>query len=96
MNRRVGRLSLELLVRIAARTGLHLRLQSARDRSGDPLAAASQYPPPRRSAVIEASKGAVRNQASGLTPGERAEAFLEHNEWLAELKAAGASRASPR
>jgi predicted XRE-type DNA-binding protein len=79
MNGRVARLSLELLLRVAARAGVGLALQP------DEATAPAQR---HASRVIDEGRAALAALEARRTPSERAEAFLEHNEWLAALAAA--------
>ena len=78
MNGQVRRLSLELLLRVAARAGVALELQPEAA-----IAPAELH----GSRVIAEGRAAHAVLEAHLTPAERAEAFLEHNEWLAALAA---------
>ena len=91
-NGHVHDLSIELLLRIAIRAGLVLTLQTGRDADeagafisglvrGGARTFASQLAMEARES-LEASR-------RHLTPAERLEAFLQHNQLLAELHQAG-------
>ena len=88
VNGRVSDLSIEFLLRIAVRVGLALTLQTGRDASeagafvscfaqGNIPATGSELASQARQLLLESERR--------LTPGERLDAFLEHNQLLAEL-----------
>lgn len=91
MNGRVSDLSLELLIRIAVRAGLPMTLQTGQvpEEAGAfvarnaPLVSRAQ-PSPSSDGARKALIGSERH----LTPAQRLEAFLEHNQLLGELHAA--------
>jgi predicted XRE-type DNA-binding protein len=87
-NGRVSDLSIEFLLRIAVRAGIPMTLQTGRDAAE---AGAFVWGLVRGSAHAQGSK--LASEASGLmvesernlTPGERLEAFLEHNQLVGAL-----------
>jgi predicted XRE-type DNA-binding protein len=88
INGRVSDLSIEFLLRVAVRAGLPVTLQTGRDAAE---AGAFISGLARRSAHASGSKLAKEARESllkserRLTPGERLEAFLEHNQLLGAL-----------
>lgn len=92
INGRVSDLSIEFLLRVAVRAGLPITLQTGRDAQE---AGAFVSGLPRRSSRAPESKLAKEARESlveterRLTPGERLEAFLEHNQLLGALNQAG-------
>lgn len=92
MNGRVHDLSIEFLLRVAIRAGLVLTLQTGRhaEEAGAFISSliGGRHRPNGSTLGDEARKS---SGASGkhLTPTERLEAFLEHNQLLAELQQAG-------
>jgi predicted XRE-type DNA-binding protein len=99
INGRVSDISLELLIRAAARAGLALTLQTGRVpqeagafASGTP----SQSSRPFRSKLGEEARESLHQSASRLTPAERLQAFVEHNQLLGALHDAGRAAAAQR
>ena len=93
INGRVSDLSLELLIRVAARAGLPLALQIG---LVPQEAGAFSSPTHSRSSRASQSKlgnaarrSLVQSESSRLTPSQRLEAFLEHSQLLCALRAAG-------
>jgi predicted XRE-type DNA-binding protein len=91
-NGRVSDLSIELLLRVAVRAGLPITLQTGRDAkeagafiSG--LARGSTRA--RGSKLAREARESLAAFERRLTPGERLEAFLEHNQLLATFHQAG-------
>jgi predicted XRE-type DNA-binding protein len=92
VNGHTSDLSLELLLRIAVRAGLRITLQTGLipQEAGAYVAVGRPF-----SARTFPSKIAVRSHASlkeslrKLTPGQRLEAFLEHNQLASELRETG-------
>jgi predicted XRE-type DNA-binding protein len=88
INGRVSDLSIEFLLRVAVRAGLPVTLQTGRDAAE---AGAFVSGLARRSTHTSGSKLANEARESlleserRLTPGERLEAFLEHNQLLGEF-----------
>jgi len=97
VNGRVEDISLELLIRIAVRAGLPLALQTGRgpEEAGAFRTLARQRAP--RSTVDAAARESRLLAEQRLTPTQRLEAFLEHNQLLAELHRSGraASASNP-
>ena len=92
VNGRTADLSLELLLRIAVRAGLRLTLQTGLIPQEAGAYVVAGQPASERTLP---SKVAVRTHASlneslrGLTPAQRVEAFLEHNQLVNELRESG-------
>lgn len=92
INGRVSDLSIELLLRVAVRAGLAITLQTGRDAkeagafvSG--LARRSHRAP--GSKLAKEARESLAESERRLTPGERLEAFLEHNQLVGALHQAG-------
>jgi predicted XRE-type DNA-binding protein len=91
-NGRVHDLSIELLLRVAIRAGLVLTLQTGRDASEAGAFISGFIGGSVRATDSKLEKEARKSlHASGkhLTPTERLEAFLQHNELLAAFHQAG-------
>jgi len=89
INGRVSDLSIELLIRVAVRAGLPVTLQTGRvpAEAGAFVSAHEKHPHvTARSALAEAARESVMRTERALTPSERLEAFLEHNQLLGELR----------
>lgn len=92
MNGRVADLSLELLIRIAVRLRLSLVLQT-----GEVPAEAGAYLPAGSgllqansgSKVADSARESLNEGFRRLTPEQRLDAFLEHNQLMSELSEAG-------
>jgi len=105
VNGRTADLSLELLLRIAVRAGLRLTLQTGLipQEAGAYVAAsrpASNGTHPSK--VAGRARASLNESLRELTPAQRVEAFLEHNQLMNELRETGRaaqtlalSRASP-
>jgi predicted XRE-type DNA-binding protein len=98
VNGRTSDISLELLLRIAVRAGLRITLQTGLI----PQEAGAFLSADRRSADRAfPSKSAARSRASPkeslreLTPAQRLEAFVEHNQLVSELHEAGRAARAP-
>lgn len=99
VNGRVSDLSLELLIRISVRAALPLTLQTGKvpeeagafTAMGAPVASRI-----RSSPSSEAAREMLLDSEQQLTPEQRLEAFLEHNQQMAELYAAGQTAESTR
>jgi predicted XRE-type DNA-binding protein len=87
VNGRVGELSLELLIRIAVRAGLPVVLQTGREPSeaGAYIAGAPIAGRAPQSRVAEDAQHALAESARRLTPEQRLEAHLRHNELVTAL-----------
>jgi predicted XRE-type DNA-binding protein len=106
VNGRTSDLSLELLLRIAVRAGLCLTLQTGHipQEAGAYVAASRPASDRTFASKIAAHSRASLNEAlRELTPAQRVEAFLEHNQLVNELRETGRaaqtlalSHASPR
>jgi predicted XRE-type DNA-binding protein len=91
-NGRVHDLSIELLLRVAIRAGLVLTLQTGRDSkeagafiSGLVRVSARA----NESKLANAARKSLESSGKQLNAGERMQAFLQHNQLLAELRNAG-------
>jgi predicted XRE-type DNA-binding protein len=106
VNGRTSDLSLELLLRIAVRAGLRVTLQTGLiPQEAGAYVAASRPAPDRTfpSKVVADSHASLHESFRELTPAQRVEAFLEHNQLVHELLETGRaaqtralSHASPR
>jgi len=98
MNGRVAELSLELLIRIAFRAGLHLVLQTGNEPSEAGAFVAGATPARSRlsSKVGEGAREALLETARRLTPEQRLDAHLQHNRLVAELHRAGRTAEAKR
>lgn len=92
LNGRVSDMSLELLIRAAARAGLSMTIQTGRAPQ-EAGAYVSEVPLPSfrasRSRLGEEVQQSLIRSASHLTPAERLQAFLEHNQLQGALHQAG-------
>jgi transcriptional regulator with XRE-family HTH domain len=91
MNGHVSDLSIELLIRIAVRAGLSITLHTGRssEEAGAFVSASSRDPlraSPSR--LADEARQSVLRSGQRLTPSERLEAFLEHNQLLGTLREA--------
>ena len=92
VNGRTSDLSLELLLRIAVRAGLRITLQTGLvpQEAGAHVAASRPASNRAFASKIAADSHASLNEAlRELTPAQRVEAFLEHNQLVHELREAG-------
>ena len=92
MHGKVAHLSLELLIRIAVRTGLPVVLQTGKDAEeagafvvGGPL----QERRIVRSTVADEARQALSEDARNLTPQQRLEAHARHSQLMVALHRAG-------
>jgi transcriptional regulator with XRE-family HTH domain len=91
-NGRVHDLSIELLLRIAIRAGLVLTVQTGRDSSeaGVFVSSFARGGIPADSSKLAAeARSSLEASEKLLSPAERLEAFLQHNQLMAELHRAG-------
>lgn len=98
LNGRVSDLSLELLIRTAARAGLPMTLQIGRvphEAGAFVSRARSRSSRPSPSRLGEETRDSLNASASRLTPAEQLQAFLEHNQLLATLHKAGRTARKP-
>jgi len=93
VNGRVDNLSIELLIRIAVRAGLSLTLQTGdvAEQAGVfvPIPSARPTAGKAKSQLADEARRAAERSDRRLTPSQRLEAFLDHNQLLAELHRAG-------
>jgi predicted XRE-type DNA-binding protein len=91
-NGRVHDLSIELLLRVAIRAGLVLTLQTGRDAKEAGAFTSGIVRGNTRaneSKLANEARKSLEDTGKLLTPSERLEAFLQHNQLLAELHQAG-------
>ena len=93
MNGRVSDLSIEFLIRIAVRAGLPMTLQTGRlpEEAGAFISRLAREPRASRSKLADQARASLMESESRLTPTQRLEAFLEHNQLLATLHRASRS-----
>jgi predicted XRE-type DNA-binding protein len=92
MNGRVDDLSLELLLRITVRLGLPLVLQTGQAPGEAGAYLPSGFGPALRksgSKLADDARDSLHERIRRLTPEERLDAFLEHNQLVSELHEAG-------
>ncbi len=93
INGRVDNLSIELLLRIAVRAGLSLTLHTGdvAEEAGVFVSTSDRHPIPgkSKSPVADGARQALELSDRRLSAEQRLEAFLEHNQLLAELHRAG-------
>jgi predicted XRE-type DNA-binding protein len=92
INGRISDVSLELLIRAAARAGLPMTLQTGRvPQEAGAFVAGTHSSSSRasRSRLEEEARESLIQSASRLTPTERLQAFVEHNQLLGALHQAG-------
>ena len=87
-NGRVSDLSIEFLLRIAIRAGIPMTLQTGRDAEEAGafvwgLGRGGEHA--NGSKLAREARGLLAESERSLTPGERLEAFLEHNQLVGEL-----------
>jgi predicted XRE-type DNA-binding protein len=102
VNGHTADLSLELLLRIAVRAGLRITLQTGRiAQEAGAFVAAGRLSQDRTfpSAIATGTHAALKASLRGLTPAQRIDVFLEHNqlasEWRESARAAAAPSDSP-
>jgi predicted XRE-type DNA-binding protein len=92
MNGRVSELSLELLIRIAVRAGLPIVLQTGKvpQEAGVFVSGVHRAEPSGvRSRVAESARNALVDAARRLTPTQRLQTHLKHNELVDAFRRAG-------
>jgi len=92
INGRVSDLSIELLLRVAVRAGLAITLQTGRDaeEAGAFVSGLSRGSfPASGSRLAQEARRSLMEFARRLTPTERLEAFVEHNELLGAFHQSG-------
>jgi predicted XRE-type DNA-binding protein len=101
INGRVSDVSLELLIRIAVRAGLFITLQTGRvpqeagafnSNSGTHSGSSRAF----RSKLGDAARQSLVQSESRLTPSQRLQAFLEHNQLQSALHQAGRAAEAQR
>jgi predicted XRE-type DNA-binding protein len=99
INGRVSDISLELLIRVAVRAGLPMTLQTGHVpqeagafSSGIHSRSTRVFPPK----LGDAARQSVRQSEASLTPSQRLEAFLQHNQLLGALHEAGRAAEAQR
>jgi predicted XRE-type DNA-binding protein len=99
VNGHTSDLSLELLLRIAVRAGLRMTLQTGLIPQEAGAFVSARRPSSVRafpSKVVARTHALLKESLRELTPAQRLEAFLEHNQLANELREAGrAAQASP-
>ena len=99
INGRVSDVSLELLIRTAARAGLSMTLHTGRvpQEAGAFVSGThSRSSRSSRSKLGEEARESLNQSASRLTPTERLQAFVEHNQLLGALHQAGRAAEAQR
>jgi len=98
VNGRISDLSLELLIRIAARARLPLTLQTGDvPEEAGAFVSRKHTPSSSGSELAQSVRESMVQSTRRLTPSQRVEAFLEHSQLMAELQSAGrASEAARR
>jgi predicted XRE-type DNA-binding protein len=96
MNGRVSDLSIEFLIRIAVRAGLPITLQTGHvpEEAGAFISRVARESRASRSKLADKARESLMDSERRLTPTQRLEAFLEHNQLLGTLHQA--SRAAER
>ena len=92
INGHVSDLSIEFLLRVAVRAGLPITLQTGRDAAEAGAFVSGLDRGSTRASGSKLAKEARESLAASerrLTPSDRLEAFLEHNQLLGELNQAG-------
>jgi predicted XRE-type DNA-binding protein len=91
VNGRVSDLSLELLIRVAVRAGLHLVLQTGAvpEEAGAFVSGMPTPPSSARSKVAEEARDALLATARQMSPEQRLNAHLKHSELVTALHRAG-------
>ena len=92
INGHVSDVSLELLIRVAVRAGLPITLQTGRvpqEAGAFSSGTKSHTSRASQSKIGDAARQSVTQSEASLTPSQRLEAFLEHNQLLGALHQAG-------
>jgi predicted XRE-type DNA-binding protein len=92
MNGRVSDISMELLIRIAVRAGVSIAIHTGRAPEEAGVFLSSRSGSERkesRSRLADEAREFVLQSESRLTPSERLEAFLEHNQLVSALHEEG-------
>ncbi|HUA23766.1 MAG TPA: XRE family transcriptional regulator [Steroidobacteraceae bacterium] len=90
-------LSLELLLRIAVRTGLRITLQTGLIPQEAGAFVSARRPSARAlpSKIAAGARASLEESVRAMTPAERLEAFVEHNQLVHELREAGGAPPKP-
>lgn len=98
INGRVSDVSLELLVRVAVRAGLPMTLQTghAPQEAGAFSSGTHSHSSRVSSKLGDAARRSLTQSAGSLTPSQRLEAFLEHNQLVGALHQAGRAAEAQR
>lgn len=99
VNGRISDVSLELLIRAAARAGLPMTLQTGRVPQEAGAFVSGIHPRSyraSRSRLGEEAQDSLIQSASRLTPTERLQAFVEHNQLMGALRQAGRTAEAQR
>ena len=92
VNGRTSDLSLELLLRIAVRAGMRITLQTGRIPHEAGAFVSAGWPFSVRavpSKIAAQTRAALQESLRELTPAQRLEAFVEHNQLASELQETG-------
>jgi predicted XRE-type DNA-binding protein len=92
VNGRTSDLSLELLLRIAVRAGMRITLQTGLSPAEAGAFVSGVRPISNRvhpSFNADRARTRLKDSLGNLTPSERLEAFIEHNQLVGELHSAG-------
>jgi len=98
VNGHTSDLSLELLLRIAVRAGLRITLQTGlipQEAGAFVSAGRSSSARAIPSKIASGSHALLRESLRKLTPAQRLEAFLEHNQLVSELREMGRAAQAP-
>jgi len=98
VNGHVTDLSIELLLRVAVRAGLSVTLMTGRVPQEAGAFLSNTTAPPRtvlRSKLADAARSTLQRSQRELSPSQRLEAFLEHNQLISELQRLAPSAARP-
>jgi predicted XRE-type DNA-binding protein len=87
INGRVYDLSIEFLLRVAVRANLPIAMQTGRNskEAGVFVSNLTRCSPPLKSKLAQAARKSMSEADHRLTPSERLEAFLEHNQLIGAL-----------
>ena len=98
VNGHVTDLSIELLLRVAVRAGLPVTLMTGRVPQEAGAFLSNTAPPPQtvlRSKLADVARSTLHRAQRQLTPSQRLEAFLEHNQLMSELQKSALAEAKP-
>jgi len=98
VNGRTSDLSLELLLRIAVRAGLRITLQTGLIPQEAGAFVSARQPSSARafpSKIAASTHDSLKASLRDLTPAQRLEAFLEHNQLASELRERGRAVQAP-